>query len=850
MSYSDNSVIILSDSDSENTPPPGVEVPTRSCVGLNRGILQPVESDPSRKLLPENRQIQECAGPSGEPDEAAAAVENLLRVLEETERDLGGKEEETFSFEGAGQRTEAHHQADAFYAECWRNGNHLSEADIEACNNAMSDAEFDWVLKTAAEYNRNNSDLIDVINMAGPANNALTVAADGNDNVLMHNARAPAAASDAAADDDDVLICNARAPAAASDAADDDVLICNARAPAAASDAADDDDVLICNARAPAAAADDDDVVSECFAHAPAVADADDDVVSECFAHAPAVADAVDGDDDLICKASTSADAGANLLSVVEVGPKPQQCGTGKPVGSSVPHSSSSAVTTAHGASSSISVRDIPAFNASELRQRLDFRDIDLNNLERVPERVRESLTDRGGLIHSVSYLCAWQKRLAALGFEDMEKGYFPHMFNTCENEYYSGSYPDPSYYGYDTMTDSEKTTFMKWYVTVREDKFDFQAEIRRYCVNDVEVLRKACRIYRETFLGCTQLDPFAFTTLASSCMGVFKTLFLPRDTLALTYDGAYTTQNKAYSDVSMQWLEYVAHVENIEIRHALNYGEQAFGPYFVDGCNAATNTCYEFAGCFFHGCIKCHVQADENPVAKVLYGELYRQFNDKVDALKKRHGLRVVVMWECEWQALKNSCPSVQAFLAGYKKPERLDPRKALFGGRTNAIKLYHKTENGEKIRYYDFTSLYPTVQAKKLYPVGHPQIILSDFESIDKYFGFVKCTVLPPRGLFHPVLPYKCHSRLMFPLCGTCAEELNQIGVCVHSDAERQLSGVWVSFELQKALEKGYRIVSVDEVWHFPNKTDTLFRDYVKTFLKCKAGGLRLPRARQNSC
>ncbi|MPV02357.1 hypothetical protein FVA96_24510 [Escherichia coli] len=41
------------------------------------------------------------------------------------------------------------------------------------------------------------------------------------------------------------------------------------------------------------------------------------------------------------------------------------------------------------------------------------------------------------------------------------------------------------------------------------------------------------------------------------------------------------------------------------------------------------------------------------------------------------------------------------------------------------------------EKIRYYDFTSLYPTVQAKKQYPVGHPQVILKDFESIDKYFG-----------------------------------------------------------------------------------------------------------------
>ena len=136
----------------------------------------------------------------------------------------------------------------------------------------------------------------------------------------------------------------------------------------------------------------------------------------------------------------------------------------------------------------------------------------------------------------------------------------------------------------------------------------------------------------------------------------------------------------------------------------------------------------------------------------------------------------------------------------------------------------MYHKADNtDEKIRYYDFTSLYPTVQSKKQYPVGHPQIIHRDFGPVENYFGFVKCAVLPPRGLYHPVLPYRCHKRLMFPLCGRCAEELNQTSVCAHTDAERQLSGVWVSFELQKAVEKGYLIVCIDEVWHFPNKTDT---------------------------
>ncbi|KAK2899342.1 hypothetical protein Q8A73_012471 [Channa argus] len=141
----------------------------------------------------------------------------------------------------------------------------------------------------------------------------------------------------------------------------------------------------------------------------------------------------------------------------------------------------------------------------------------------------------------------------------------------------------------------------------------------------------------------------------------------------------------------------------------------------------------------------------------------LYHQFNEKLMVLRRRHCVHVVVMWECEREMLKKRDSRVQEFMAGYKMPERLDPRQALFGGCTNAMKLYHKAEEGEKIRYYDFTSLYPTVQSQKPYPVGHPQVI-RDFDSIDNYFGFVKCTVLPPRGLYHPVLPYRAHKKLMF--------------------------------------------------------------------------------------
>ncbi|MGL6054895.1 MAG: DNA polymerase [Vibrio metschnikovii] len=92
--------------------------------------------------------------------------------------------------------------------------------------------------------------------------------------------------------------------------------------------------------------------------------------------------------------------------------------------------------------------------------------------------------------------------------------------------------------------------------------------------------------------------------------------------------------------------------------------------------------------------------------------------------------------------------------------------PRDALFGGRTNAYTLYHKMVEGEKISYLDFTSLYPFCQARKTYLIGHPKIIFNNFEPIENYYGLIKAIVIPPRKLLHPMLPYRCGGKLMFPL------------------------------------------------------------------------------------
>ncbi|CAH1382856.1 unnamed protein product, partial [Tenebrio molitor] len=88
------------------------------------------------------------------------------------------------------------------------------------------------------------------------------------------------------------------------------------------------------------------------------------------------------------------------------------------------------------------------------------------------------------------------------------------------------------------------------------------------------------------------------------------------------------------------------------------------------------------------------------------------------------------------------------------YKEIEELNPRNAFFGGRTNATKLKVK---GKKMKYIDICRLYPTVQCYDDYPVGHPTKIFKPPMYNLNWYGLIKCAILPPRGLYHPVLPVK---------------------------------------------------------------------------------------------
>ena len=276
---------------------------------------------------------------------------------------------------------------------------------------------------------------------------------------------------------------------------------------------------------------------------------------------------------------------------------------------------------------------------------------------------------------------------------------------------------------------------------------------------------------------------------------------------------------------------------------------------YNVDGYHAPSNTVYEYYGCFYHGCRKCtptQRQKERNCHPDRTINEVYLATYLKT-AILRDAGYTVIEKWGCEFAEQKKTDPELQDFLEKFEMVPPLEPRDAFFSGRTGATTLYAKTSEGEDISYQDFTSLYPWVNKYRTYPVRFPEIIYNPTDqNIFHYFGIAQVDIPAPERLFLPVLPVREGGKLTFPLCRSCVREemakplLERSNMCGHTREQRMLHGTWCTPELQKAVEKGYQIEKIHEVWHFKeeNRCTGLFADYVNTWLKLKQESAAWPK------
>ncbi|XP_062615872.1 uncharacterized protein LOC134277560 [Saccostrea cucullata] len=425
----------------------------------------------------------------------------------------------------------------------------------------------------------------------------------------------------------------------------------------------------------------------------------------------------------------------------------------------------------------------------------------------------------------------------SAFDLNEMKKGYFPHFFNTEQNQNYVGPYPPAVFYNPDEMTSSGRKAFFEWYDQQRGKVFDFQKEFVGYCVSDVDILRRCCARFRSTLKKLVNVDPFQESiTFANAANVAYRRNFMPKDSIAIIPNLGYDPARQ-YSAKACRWLTWMSHQNGCHIRHARNGGEVPIGNYTVDGYQEATRTVYEFYGCYWHGCPTCYpsLQTETHPHrTQFTYQQLHEKTLRRTADLEDM-GYNVCSIWEHDFDQQVQQDETLQQFVRDLDIPDPLKPREALYGGRTNATRLY--CEEGD-MRYVDVCSLYPYVLKHRPFPLGHPEIITDDFQDVRSYFGLIHCRVLPPRGLFHPVLPYRTGGKLLFPLCRTCAQQQDSTSQhpCQHADRERSLTGTLVTCELHKALDMGYTLEQTYEVWHFKERSQDLFKDYIDTFLKIK--------------
>lgn len=462
---------------------------------------------------------------------------------------------------------------------------------------------------------------------------------------------------------------------------------------------------------------------------------------------------------------------------------------------------------------------------------------------------IQISIGTRVRFIDSLNFFQVGLSKLPELcGIED-SKGCYPHFFNTPENRNYIGKIPEKHFYGYNEMTEKARKKFDGWYDKLPIDfVFDNKKELIEYCRKDVEILRKACEIFRSTFFKENGIEPFIDgpCTIAGACAKVFRSKYLKEDTIGLIPPKGYRLSENQ-SRAALKWLYKLEMEGNIEIQH-VGRGKEFSHPSFgrVDGYHASTKTILEFDGCYYHGC----------PCTPAHFGETgtntFEMYSKRRDDTLAKHrkiqdaGFKLTVMRECDFTKEMKRNPALNELLETMVSGDSpLDPRDAFYGGRTNANILYYKSDGKSKMHYYDINSLYPYINLTSPCVVSHPKLHVGrDCMKVpwQNMHGLMKVTVLPPRRLRFPVLPFRLHKKLLFFLCHTCAKDLAKKR-CRHKPDERMFTGTWVIDEVKLAVSKGYEVVNIHEIWEYEvtkydpeTRTGGFFSGFINNFLKIK--------------
>nr|CAD2165765.1 unnamed protein product [Meloidogyne enterolobii] len=448
-------------------------------------------------------------------------------------------------------------------------------------------------------------------------------------------------------------------------------------------------------------------------------------------------------------------------------------------------------------------------------------------------------------------------------------KPFFPYLFIQRQHLHYRlRGLPAIQYYQPEYKKAEKREKLIEWYTQQTSvqttTNFQLREQLIQYCVNDVAILRESVLRFRQLIGENTKnLDPFlTVSTAAGLALTTMRRCFLPENWLVHSPEGGYLRGRRASAE-SQRYIRFFE-LQHPESAGQIQHAQWALGEAHVEDCGYRLDGLWqrspplrplaiEYMGCYYHGCPKCFPVRDQRLAAGRTAEELFERTQQRLWELEHQHGYQLHVVWGHEIkEKLRNNTQLRRKWLEiDCVRP--MDPREdCLRGGRTEPFKLHHLCAEDEEILYIDIVSLYPYVMKARSFPVGHPNILTRDTLLLPPnnplpwttpkhniYKGLLLVRVEPPNfmnGNLPPVLPYRTHDgRLTFPLCAKCANNRQQ-RPCTHRERERSWLTGYTHVELNYALERGYKVVDIYEVWNYEKWDPNLFRSYVNTFIGLK--------------
>jgi len=280
-----------------------------------------------------------------------------------------------------------------------------------------------------------------------------------------------------------------------------------------------------------------------------------------------------------------------------------------------------------------------------------------------------------------------------------------------------------------------------------------------------------------------------------------------------------------------------------------------AFSPEGIKRlCNLIPDVASDNFAAWFHGCaVHAHFPCPNNPDSKKetttnpwgkTHIELQQKWDNDMSVIKKRFPtFTFLIVWECEWNKIKQDNPKIGSFLReeNLRPKKRMVPRDAMKNAITQVYAHYYDPKNfNDEMIIEDAVSCYPTEMLKQIFPIDKYITVIGQDLDLFKvengkcYFqgrqcwGIAQVKFLVGENLKHPFMPVTVGSNTVLANCYRCVST-KSISTCNHSESERAFIETMTLADLVYLVEIGYVIKKIFEA-NLYFKADYIFHEYIK--------------------